>query len=443
MNASPAMALERRRPLGVHVNIAWVLAFFALCVLILNNLFGPLAVAVFLASGMALIAMRPEHSLYVVARYWIVLLLPAYCLASTLWSEFPSVTLRHGLQFTITCVIAIVIANRVPPIVLHRFLYAIYGFGVLLSFAFGRVRDDIGAWIGIFGSKNAFAGVVSVFMLASLALLIDKRAHWLARVLAAVSVLVAAPAMVLAQSAGAIIVLIPAIGILALIHISRFTNIAQRLFFGVMLALVAAAGAIVFVAYGDAILAQVLDLSGKNPTLTGRTDLWQIGTDLINQNPLFGVGYQAFWVKGSALAESLWAEFGIEGRSGFNFHNTYISNAVEIGLIGVGLQVLILYGGLVGCLIWAFRNPSPASAFFSAFLVMVIGSSFVEVAVFFQFSVTSILVICAFIYAMQASEAWRAHALGLTARPMRRAPAAPVPDGPDDPDLPLPQAQRP
>ncbi|GLQ53721.1 O-antigen ligase family protein [Devosia nitrariae] len=441
MTASPQMALGPRQPFGFHVNIAWVLAFFALAALILNTMFGPLAVLVFLASGLALIATRPEYSLYVVARHWIILLLPAYCLASTLWSEFPTVTLRHGAQFAVTCVIAIVIANRVPPIVLHRFLYAIYGFGVLLSFAFGRVRDDIGAWIGIFGSKNAFAGVVSVFMLASLALLIDKRAHWLARVAAAASVLVAAPALVLAQSAGAIIVLIPAIGILALIHISRFTNLAQRLFFGVMLALVAAAGVVVFVAYGDAILAQVLDLSGKNPTLTGRTDLWQIGINLINQNPLFGVGYQAFWVQGSALAESLWAEFSIESRSGFNFHNTYISNAVEIGLIGVGLQVLILYGGLVGCLLWAFRNPSPASAFFSAFLVMVVGSSFVEVAVFFQFSVTSILVICAFVYAVQAGEAWRAHILGLTMQPARKAQAASGPGGPDQPELPLPQAQ--
>ena len=414
-------------PVGFYMNIAWVLAFCALVVLILNPIFGSLAALVFLASGMVLIASQLRHSVYVSLRYWFILCLPAYCLLSTLWSQYPLATLRFALQFAITCVIAVVIANRVPPLALQRILFAIYGVGVFSSLAFGRVRDDIGAWVGIFGSKNAFAGVVSVFILACLAVLFDRGAHWLTRFLALASLLVSAPLLLLAQSAGAVIVLIPAIGIALLIQFGSLLNPLQRVFFFMLIVMIGAAAAWLASAYADMLFAMLLETSGKDTSLTGRTDLWQIGFDIISRHPLLGVGYQAFWVEGNPLAEALWAEFGITTRQGFNFHNTYISNGVEIGILGVSLQVAILYGALLGNLLWAFRNPSPANAFFSSFLVMVTGSSFAEVAVFFQFSVTSILVICALVYAVQANAAWKAQVAPATSgsNPMRITLAAP------------------
>src|SRR5690606_7285871 len=98
----------------------------------------------------------------------------------------------------------------------------------------------------------------------------------------------------------------------------------------------------------------------------------------------------------------LWAVFGINARAGFNFHNTYVNNAVEIGMIGVGLQILLLYGALARAYLWAFKAPAPETAFFASFLTYVVCSSFIEVAVFFQFSITSIIVICAFIYTVRA-----------------------------------------
>ena len=81
-----------------------------------------------------------------------------------------------------------------------------------------------------------------------------------------------------------------------------------------------------------------LDATGKDVTLTGRTDLWAVAFQEIAERPLLGVGFQAFWVHGNPLAEQLWAQFGISGRGGFHFHNTLISNTVEIGLLGAALQ---------------------------------------------------------------------------------------------------------
>ena len=88
----------------------------------------------------------------------------------------------------------------------------------------------------------------------------------------------------------------------------------------------------------------------RNLSLTGRTDLWKIALQEIAARPILGAGFQAVWVPGNPLAEALWQEFGIETRTGFHFHNAYLSNAVEIGVTGAALQAALVFGALFGCL---------------------------------------------------------------------------------------------
>ena len=47
-------------------------------------------------------------------------------------------------------------------------------------------------------------------------------------------------------------------------------------------------------------MAAALSDTGKDPTLTGRTDLWATGMEFISEHPWQGVGFHAFWVKGYA-----------------------------------------------------------------------------------------------------------------------------------------------
>jgi exopolysaccharide production protein ExoQ len=152
----------------------------------------------------------------------------------------------------------------------------------------------------------------------------------------------------------------------------------------------------------------VLEGSGKDPTLTGRTDLWATGLSFIAERPLQGLGYRAFWVSGFAPAEELWAMFLVPSGAGFNFHNTYISNAVEIGLIGLLLQILIIYGGAIMIGAYAMVRPSASTAMLLGLQVLMILRSFIEVEVFFEFSIRSILAVCTFIYAAQGLLALRA-----------------------------------
>ena len=164
-----------------------------------------------------------------------------------------------------------------------RCLFGIYGIGVVASLLFGRVRDVIGAWLGIFGSKNAFAAVVSGFALTSVAVLFDKTAPLPMRALAFVGVVLAPVMLLKAQCAGATALLIAGVGVSLVFVASRALSANQKLLMmagGAAFALVAV---IVVYAYQDFLFNSFLNYSGEDVTLTGRTDLWAVAFELIRE----------------------------------------------------------------------------------------------------------------------------------------------------------------
>lgn len=402
LTQEPSPPVFRRTRL--RIGVASALSFAALSALILNTVFGTRAALFFLITGGMLLLVRPSTSLQAVLRFRYLLVLPLFCLLSILWSQFPAVTLRYSLQLAITVVIAIVMAYRIPAATFLRCLFGIYSIGLLASLLFGRIRDDIGAWVGIFGSKNAFAAVVSAFALASIAILFDRTAPRLMRLMALAGTAAAGPLLVKAQSTGAMLFTIPAAAVALGIILSRHLNRLQKVALAFLIVTIGLACFIVVTQYADVLFENLLDVSGKDVTLTGRTDLWEFGKEIIREHPLLGVGYQAFWVQDYPPAEMLWAMFDIEARAGFNFHNAYVNNAVEIGLVGLAIEIAILYGALIRTYLWALRAPAPENAFLASFLTLVTCSSFIEVAIFFQFSITTLIVIAAYVYSARAGQ---------------------------------------
>ncbi len=396
-------------PSRVTINLANILTFGAFAALVLNAMFGSLAALTFMACGGLLIISNVPASIDSVRRWWFVLLLPAFCLLTALWSQYPANSLRYGTQLMFTVVVAVVLTGRLSTASLMRLMFLVYGIGVIASILFGRTGTG-GAWLGVFGSKNAFAAHIAVFALIAVAVAADGKSHLLLRLLGAVGAAASAPLLVLAQSAGASMMVAPCVGIVLLTILSARLTGAQKLFTVTILALLAAALALIVVTTGDALLAEILEGSGKDATLTGRTDLWATGLSYIAERPLQGLGYRSFWVSGFAPAEELWAMFDVPSGAGFNFHNTYISNAVEIGLIGLGLQIAIMYGGAIMMTAFAIARPSAPNALLLALQTLMILRSFIEVEVFFEFSIRSIMGIATFIYAAAGLVALRRQA---------------------------------
>ncbi len=136
----------------------------------------------------------------------------------------------------------------------------------------------------------------------------------------------------------------------------------------------------------------ILGAFGKDSTLTGRTYLWQQGIEAAKASPLFGVGYQAYWVQGFSEAERLWEEFYIGSRAGFHFHNTFIEAVVETGLVGLILLTMVLVTALVGQLkrlLAEDRDPEAMVLFGVGALLFV--RAFVEIDILTPYHVGSFL----------------------------------------------------
>ena len=393
-------------PLRLTINQSHVLIFGAFAALVLNAMFGSLAALTFMGCGGLLLVSNVPASIDSLRRWWFVLLLPAYCVLTALWSQYPSNSLRYGLQLSFTFVVAVVMTGRVSTAALMRLMFVVYGIGVIASILFGRT-GSFGAWLGVFGSKNAFAAHIAVFALIAVAVAADDKSDRFLRVLGLVGAAASVPLLVLAQSAGATMMVVPCVAIVLLSILSARLSGMQRVFVIIMLALVGAALALLILTMGDTLLKDVLEGSGKDPTLTGRTDLWATGLSYIAERPLQGLGYRSFWVIGFAPAEELWAMFDVPSGAGFNFHNTYISNAVEIGLIGLGMQIAIMYGGALAMAVYTFIRPSAPNALLLALQTLMILRSFIEVEVFFEFSIRSIMGVATLIYALAGLVALR------------------------------------
>lgn len=112
--------------------------------------------------------------------------------------------------------------------------------------------------------------------------------------------------------------------------------------------------------------------------LTGRPEFWMACLDMISQRPLFGYGYAVegyVWRFSSYRVEgsSLW-----EGNPRTSLHQGYLSVGIGLGVGGLLLWLIILFGPLI----LALRAPaSPYRAWVLAVLISALLLNFVETAI--------------------------------------------------------------
>ena len=356
---------HRRRVRGAPVlrySTDVLLAGTAMFGLAMQPVLGGLAALIFLLVGVVMCALRPGLTLAGVRQLWPFIAVALWAMLTWVWSDYPGLSLRGGLQLLLTVVIGAAIVTRVSAATFVKLVFLTAMFEGVASVLIGQRRPD-GGLLGIFGSKNAFAGAMSGLMIVSVALLLDRRISLGWRLAGLFGFALGSVLMVLGNSTGALVTNVVVMLALGAILILRRLPMWARVT-ALVLGLLAAVLAVLMVLSLSGVLADAfLDATGKDVTLTGRTDLWTIALRLIAEHPLLGAGYQAFWVHGNPLAEELWARFYIESRGGFNFHNTPLSNAVEIGFVGVALQTLPLFLAGIACFAWVLSSRSAEAVF--------------------------------------------------------------------------------
>lgn len=370
---------------------AVALSFF---VFAYSGWFGQASILAYYAMWFPLVLLDYRNVLGNYRRYgWIFAFGILTCL-SIFWSQAPAVTARAAIQY-MTHIVCALIAMRVLNIRTMT-LGAVAGVGVVLlySLLFGYYSydaiDGTYSFVGAFDSKNQLGLYASLGIFFSFAavFLLGERRIWM--VASGIVGLMSAYCLLACQSATSVITTAFAVMILVGMRVILLLSPKQRkiLFIGGATSVVIL---VIAAVYGGAI-DLILGAFGKDSTLTGRTYLWQQGIQQAAENPIFGIGYQAFWVQGFSLPEQLWHEFFITSRSGFHFHNTFIETTVETGFVGVGLLCMVLlvsFFGHLKRLLSDLRNNESHIFFGLAALFLV--RAFVEIDILNPYNVGSFL----------------------------------------------------
>jgi exopolysaccharide production protein ExoQ len=387
--ASSAFIDPRRN--HVYAMMAVAISFF---VFAYSSRFGQVSILAYYGVWGLLVLVNYRKALGSYGKYLWVFSFALFCFVSSFWSPAFGVSLRTAIQY-LTHVVCALIAMRMVSIQ-NLTRGAVLGIGLVLlySIVFGTYLldsiDGTFGFVGAFSSKNQLGFYASLGIFFCYAGLFVLRLWGLWLPIIAVVALLAVYCLAAAQSATSAITTIGIIAIcMGMQAFMVFSPRNRRMLFAA--ALVLGLGTVVAALQFGAMDA-ILGVFGKDSTLTGRTYLWQQGIEIAHQSPYFGIGYQGFWVPGFADAERLWDDFGIAGKSGFHFHNTYIETTVETGVFGMLLLVFILLATLIGHvkrLLTFDRTPDSLVLFGITSLLLI--RSFVEIDILNPYQVGSFL----------------------------------------------------
>jgi O-antigen ligase len=272
-----------------------------------------------------------------------ILLFLFYCGLSILWSDFPDVAFKRWIRVVGDIAMVLVVLTDPSPSAAIKGLLARTGFVIVpLSILFDIWRGSTGReyHLGLTANKNMFGQISMILGLGAVWRFLsifeggERRGHT-RRLVAHGSILAMALwCLLTANSATSTACFF--VGS-ALIAVTRRWALARK---PAVVHLVVAS--LVFLALYATILnpnVGIASAMGKDPTLTGRTDVWLTVIGMA-PDPWFGAGFESFWL-GSRLTK-LWNMFVWRPNEA---HNGYIEVYLNLGWIGLSLLSVVLVTG--------------------------------------------------------------------------------------------------
>ena len=279
-----------------------------------------------------------------------VLLFFAYCGLSCVWSDYPDVAFKRWFRALGDVLMVLVMLTDTDWLlavkrVISRVAFLLFPASVLLIRYYpdlGRGYNAAGSamyWTGVTTDKNGLGMICLIFGLGTVWNFMEiykgQKGRQRTRPLIAQGILVLTMVWLLweSNSMTSISCFVLAGGLM--VAIGRWPTARKPAVTSLLVVIVIGVSA--FVLFGGA--GSVLALLGRNPTLTGRTEVWQIVLPLAT-NPVFGTGYESFW-----LGERL-AKIGAMTSNGINeAHNGYLEIYLNLGWMGLALLAFVAITG--------------------------------------------------------------------------------------------------
>ena len=291
-----------------------------------------------LCVGIALLSRKSSFLLHLSPP---LLLYCAFGLLSAAWSEDPYVSLKFAIRISLYIVAIAALCEVLQLETVCRVLMKMFAFVILASVAMAVVVPSYGthqatdaaasvfagSWRGVFPHKNELGAIASN---STIAFLFFGRLGPSLPGLRFLCLVASLACLIFAGSAGAVASLL----IVLILYFAMFATWRWPLAFTSLFVFAVAA------ALAGAVLATDVDLFallGRDPTLTGRTSIWDVVIPMIADSPLLGHGYYAGT---SALAGPRLKE--LFGLAISDAHNGYLSILLETGIIGLFLYLCAL-----------------------------------------------------------------------------------------------------
>lgn len=306
-------------------------------------------------------------------------LLVGWAYASQSWSIFPEVTHRRVIALALTTLLGVALGavfdgrRLVVMLAWASVIFALGSIATALAFPrIGTMELDGGRdWRGLFPHKNSLAFQMATGMVAATCAAVlqpRRRRLWIGVVVLCLAVLL--------MSRGKTSLLAGVLGVGGALGIAALRR-------GPLVAVLAGwAGATAALAGAClALLAPgvLLKIIGKDPTLTGRTDIWASVLRRAAQAPWTGYGYGAFWEKGSTPARMVQKETHWLVPTA---HNGWLDLLVQVGWIGVALFAAVLVLALVAGVARLARTDDAGFGvlYMGLFLILAFSESAIEAA---------------------------------------------------------------
>lgn len=293
-----------------------------------------------------LLLLRYKRTLYTLQSNPLFVAISLYIPLSVFWSYAPGDTFSAGIALTFSTLFGVYLASRFSlkqqVLILGYVLVTI----TILSFLFAIALPKygimggvhLGAWRGVFVHKNQ-AGKMMVLACAVQFMLFNYVKNQYEKWLYLVGIFLSFLMIVQTTSGGA---LINSVFVMTIVVLSRvFRAEPRKLLLSVIF--LAAAAAFIVMAYNP-LMAFTLKLIGKDPTLTGRTDIWEFIFHKIAERPALGYGLAAFWRGTSGASVYIIERAGWEVPDS---HHGFLDMTLQIGIIGSAMVCLALWQTLL------------------------------------------------------------------------------------------------
>lgn len=335
--------------------------------------------ALLLIAAIVVLLGRREAVARILRGNWPIILFVLYCALSITWSDYPSVALKRWIKSLGDYAMVLILLTEADwthaiKQVLARAAFVLMPSSILfikyypdLGRAYASHWDATQFYVGVSDNKNMLGMVCMVFGFAAFMRIIEAcsspdRARIKTLIVHGIVLAMALWLLVLSDSKTSLACFVLASGVVAAHAFFRMAR--KRIVIHLMVAtVVAVCFCVLFLGAGDSALQGM----GRNATLTGRTDIWNILLD-VPINPIVGTGYESFWL-GERLTQ-LWSFQIVNGLN--EAHNGYLETYLNLGWVGLAFLALLLWTGYRNVLNLLESDPSGGRLRLGFFIIVVV-----------------------------------------------------------------------